>query len=70
MSDIRTDVPSTFSFPDVLTFVAQDDGNVREVKYYRADVYLTFCAKVEDVFTLPKEMKRKLNWGEEVSHDV
>lgn len=70
MSNIRNDVPSTSSFPDVLTFVAQEDGNEREVKYYRADAYLSFCARVEDVFALPKEMKRKLNWGEEVSHDV
>jgi len=70
MSNIRNDVPSTASFPDVLTFVAQDDGNEREVKYYRADVYLSFCSRVDDVFALPNIAKRKLNWGEEISHDA
>lgn len=64
MANIRNDVPSVHSFPDVLTFVAQDDGNEREVKYYRADAYLSFCARVQEVFELPRNMEQKKNWGD------
>ena len=65
MAKIRSDVPSVYSFPPVLKFVAEDgSGNEREVTYYRADVYLNFSARVEDVFSLPKKIREEKDWGE------
>lgn len=48
--------PDEYSFPDALTFKAQDtDGNIRDVTYYRADAVVNICGRVKDVFALDRK---------------